>query len=84
MGMAFNVNFAERALAHFAAKGDTRMAAIASDAIQNAPTVAELIREAGLLNNHPALINTDHVSIMGLMDRDECERHVEKLRALAA
>jgi len=41
----------------------------------------ELIREAGTLNNHPDLVNADHVSIMGMMDADECERHVARLRS---
>jgi len=44
----------------------------------------ELISEAGRLNNHPALVNVDHVTIMGLMDRDECEHHVAKLREYVA
>lgn len=47
-------------------------------------TRKELIREAGMLNNHPKLVNTDHVTIMGFMDRDECEIHVKKLRELAS
>lgn len=42
----------------------------------------ELIREAGLLNNHDALVNVDHVTIMGMMDTAECERHVAKLRTM--
>ena len=41
-----------------------------------------LIREAGALNNHPALVNVDHVSIMGMMDTAECERHVARLRGM--
>ena len=47
-------------------------------------TRAELIAEAGMLNNHPALVNVDHVTIMGLCDRDECATHVEKLRRFVA
>jgi hypothetical protein len=42
----------------------------------------ELISEAGMLNNHRALVNVDHVTIMGMMDTTECERHVAKLRAM--
>lgn len=42
---------------------------------------ADLIAEAGRLNNHRALVNVDHVTIMGLMDADECETHVAKLRS---
>lgn len=45
----------------------------------NEMTRAELIREAGNLNNHPKLVNVDHVTFMGFLDRDECQRHVEKL-----
>lgn len=41
---------------------------------------ADLIREACMLNNHPALVNVDHVTVMGMMDTSECERHVAKLR----
>jgi len=41
---------------------------------------AELIAEAGRLNNHPALVNVDHVTFMGFLDLAECERHVAKLR----
>lgn len=39
-----------------------------------------LIREAGNLNNHSALICADHVSIMGMMDLPECRAHVAHLR----
>ena len=42
----------------------------------------ELIQEAGKLNNNAKLINTDHVTFMGFLDRDECQRHVEKLIAM--
>lgn len=42
----------------------------------------ELIREAGKLNNHPALVNTDHVTIMGMFSRDECAAQVEYMRKL--
>ena len=45
---------------------------------------AQLIAEAGRLNNHPELVNTDHVTFMALLDRDECQWHVEKLRARVA
>jgi len=82
--MAYNTNFAAKALEHYAAEGNVSMAAIAADALANAPSREDLIREAGLLNNNPKLVNTDHVSIMGMLDRDECERHVEKLRKMVA
>lgn len=42
---------------------------------------AELIKAASKLNNHPALVGTDHVSFMGLMGREEMVRHVAKLTA---
>lgn len=42
-------------------------------------TRIDLIREAGMLNNHPKLVNVDHVTFMGFLDRDECQTHVEKL-----
>lgn len=45
---------------------------------------AELIREAGKLNNHRKLVNTDHVTIMGFMDRDQMVKHVRKLKELIA
>lgn len=45
----------------------------------NEMTRMELIQEAGRLNNHAILVNTDHVTFMGFLDRDECQRHVEKL-----
>ena len=47
-------------------------------------TRMELIQEAGKLNNHPVLVNTDHVTFMGFLDRDECEKHVAKLRDIIA
>ncbi|ODT80959.1 MAG: hypothetical protein ABS76_14320 [Pelagibacterium sp. SCN 64-44] len=42
----------------------------------------ELIREAGMLNNHAEPVSVDHVTIMGMMDTAECERHVAKLRTM--
>lgn len=45
-------------------------------------TEFELIKEAGKLNNHPKLVNQDHVTIMGMMNKEEMERHVKKLRSL--
>lgn len=45
----------------------------------NEMTRMDLIQEAGRLNNHPKLVNTDHVTFMGFLDRDECQKHVEKL-----
>src|SRR5690606_17571876 len=39
-----------------------------------------LIHEAGRLNNHPALVCADHVTIMGMMDLAECRAHVAHLR----
>ena len=42
----------------------------------------ELIQEAGKLNNNAKLVNVDHVTFMGFLDRDECQRHVEKLIAM--
>lgn len=39
-----------------------------------------LITEAGRLNNHPALVNVDQVTLMGFMDVAECRRHVAKLK----
>ena len=44
-------------------------------------TEFELIREAGKLNNHPKLVNSDHVFIMGMMSREEMVKHVERLKA---
>jgi hypothetical protein len=44
----------------------------------------DLIQEAGILNNHPDLVSADHVTIMGMMDTAECERHVARLRSLTA
>lgn len=43
-----------------------------------------LIQEAGRLNNHPALINVDHVTFMGFMDVAECRKHVAKLKGMIA
>lgn len=33
----------------------------------------------GKLNNHPALVNQDHVTIMGLMSLEEIQAHYTKL-----
>ncbi len=43
-----------------------------------------LIWEAGMLNNHWALVNTDHVTFMALLDEAACRQHVEKLRRRVA
>lgn len=43
-------------------------------------TEAELIREAGKLNNHPKLVNVDHVTFMVFMNRSEMIKHVQKLK----
>lgn len=55
----------------------------AADLVEDA-SEADLIAEAGKLNNHPKLVNADHVSIMGLMDHAQMVAHVAKLRELAA
>jgi len=47
-------------------------------------TEFELIKEAGKLNNHPKLVGQDHVSIMGMMTRDQMVKHVERLKAQIA
>lgn len=80
-----NIEFLARAVAAFRKTGDTKMVAYAADRlVELAPTTGELIREAGNLNNTAKLVNTDHVSIMGLMDHAEMVLHVAKLRDLAA
>ena len=80
-----NIEFMARAVQAFRKTGDDKMAAYAADLlVQHAPAVADLIREAGNLNNNPKLVNTDHVSIMGLLDHAEMVLHVAKLRKLAA
>jgi hypothetical protein len=80
-----NIELAARAVAHFRKSGDDRLAGFAANLVAaNAPPVADLIREAGKLNNSPALVGTDHVSIMGMMDHAEMVLHVAKLRDLAA
>lgn len=43
-------------------------------------TAAELIEEAGKLNNHPKLVVADHVSIMGMMTHAEMVKHVKRLK----
>lgn len=55
-----------------------------AEEIEGDDSPAALIREAGKLNNNPKLVNTDHVSIMGLMDQSEMVLHVAKLRQIAA
>lgn len=80
-----NIELAARAVAHFRKAGDAHMASVAANLVtSNAPTVGDLIREAGKLNNSPALVGTDHVSIMGMMDHAEMVLHVAKLRKLTA
>lgn len=63
--LRFSWMVAKERAAKAAAAGDERMA---------------LIREAGNLNNHPALVCADHVSIMGMMNLAECRAHVAHLR----
>ena len=83
--MSTNIELAARAVIHFRKAGDARMTAVAANLVTtHAPTVSDLIREAGKLNNSPKLVNTDHVSIMGMMDHAEMVLHVAKLRDLAA
>lgn len=79
--MATNTEFLARATAALAG---TALGSYAVSLAAKAPTAAELIAEAGRLNNHPALVGVDHVSFMGFMTRDEMERHVEKLRSYVA
>lgn len=80
-----NVELAARAVIHFRKSGDAHMTAVAANLVTtHAPAVSDLIREAGKLNNAPALVGTDHVSIMGMMDHAEMVLHVAKLRDLAA
>lgn len=89
--LAERTAFLRKAVAAFTKSGDlpllrkahTLLAAAEAEE-GDGPTEADLIHEAGNLNNNAKLVNTDHVSIMGLMDRAEMVRHVEKLRALAA
>lgn len=79
------IEFFAKGVAAFRKQGNPALAAkCAAVLIERAPTVADLIREAGNLNNHPALVNTDHVTIMGMMDHAEMVLHVAKLRKLAA
>lgn len=79
-----NIEFSAKAVIEFRKRGNTHLAAKAADFLaQYAPTPAELIREAGILNSGK-LSNVDHVSIMGMMDHAEMVLHVAKLRALAA
>lgn len=80
-----NFELAARAVIHFRKAGDDRLAGFAANLVAtHAPAVSDLIREAGTLNNRAALVGTDHVSIMGMMDHAEMVLHVAKLRALAA
>jgi len=53
------------------------------DNAETKPIRDELIRAAGFVNNHRKLVNVDHVTFMGFLDRDEFERHVKKLRTMA-
>lgn len=77
--MAINTAFINRMIPRARAAGNVAaiefLTAKKAEATRN-----DFIREAGELNNHPALVNVDHVSFMGMMDRDECERHVANLR----
>lgn len=76
--------FSAKAVIAFRKQGNARLAAKAADFLTaNAPAVSDLIREAGKLNGSPKLVNTDHVSIMGMMDHAEMVLHVAKLRNLA-
>lgn len=80
-----NIEIAARAVIAFRKSGDAHMAAVAANLVAtHAPAVSDLIREAGKINNHPELVGTDHVSIMGMMDHAEMVLHVAKLRSLAA
>lgn len=63
--LRFSWMVAKERAAKAAAAGDERMA---------------LIREAGNLNNHPALVCADHVTIMGMMDLGDWRAHVAHLR----
>lgn len=68
-----------------AAHHDAETAALAAKGVvSRCPTRAELIAEAGRLNNHPKLAMQDHVTIMGFMDIDECFEHVLTLRSRIA
>lgn len=80
-----NIEFLARAVQAFRKTGDDHMAAYAAARLAElTPASSELIREAGQLNNHPELVGTDHVSIMGMMNHAEMVLHVAKLRELAA
>lgn len=43
-----------------------------------------LITEAGRLNNHPSLVNSDHVTFMALLGIEECRIHVACMRGYIA
>lgn len=82
--MNINIEFAAKAAIQFRKRGDAAMAKKAEAILaEHAPSCADLIREAGILNSGK-LANVDHVSIMGMMDQAEMVLHVAKLRALAA
>lgn len=40
----------------------------------------EMYKIAGSLNNHPAHIKVDKVTIMGFMSDEECLAHIEMLK----